>query len=350
VLKNNGRKLVIHDKREWYQVEPQQAANVQSIFIGSDVSDSFVLGEDGINFDNFHMKYYSHLKELSIAKPISADELSLIQKLPLKKLSVSMREAPLKIAMPKLRELTFFITGEAGVTPIEGLAIKSDSQEKIDFDDCPLLEELYISHLRSFDLHCLAALSSLRRLRINDCVLSDLSPLSDLPLTDVILSCCHLADVSPLDEIATLQTISLYGNDIEKAAQLCSLPELRQLELRNNPLKDAEEIRKRFHGETLIINRHDAAIERINRQVKDIRYWANRWLFNQSVALMKKEPSNLAEKMRYKHLTEQDYDCALEDQIVVLAKDAVKNFDENAYCNEDAFDYKAYFLSRIRRE
>ena len=197
MLKNNGRKLVIHDKREWYQVEPQQAANVHSIHISSDVSDDFVFGKDGINFDNFHMEYYSHLKELSIFKPISTDELTLIQKLPLKKLAISMSQAPQKIAMPKLRELTIFLTGEAGVTPVEVLSIKSSSQEKIDLNGCPLLEELYISHLRSFDLHCLTGLHSLQRLRINDCVLSDLSPLSDLPLTDVILSGCYLSDISP---------------------------------------------------------------------------------------------------------------------------------------------------------
>ena len=153
-----------------------------------------------------------------------------------------------------------------------------------------------------------------------------------------------------LDEIATLQTISLYGNDIEHAAQLCDLPELQQLELRNNPLVDAEEIRKRYHGEKLIIDCHDAAIERINRQIEEIRYWANRWLFSQAVGFLKKSPSTPIEMIRFKHLTEQDYDCALEDQIVVLAKDAVKKFDGKSIGNGNDFDYKAYFLSRIRRE
>lgn len=347
MLKNNGQKLIISSKREWYQVEPQQAAEVRSIYILSSTPDNFVIGEDGINFDAFQMTYYSHLKKLSVFKPVSLKELDLIQQLPVKQLAVAVNEWPSSIAMPKLRELSVFGNDAEILTPIERELAKAEPRGWIDLSQCLQLEELSISHIPCLDLKCLSEIKSLKRLKICHSTIVDVSPLKNLKLTDLVLNNCHINSISSLSEIGTLQTVSLYGNEIEYAGPLLSLPCLEVLDLRKNYLHDSEEIRSRFRGKTLLLNAQDWEVEIIKRDIKAIQYRANMALYNRAIQFARQAPSSGVEPFLYKQMINKDYDSAYEEQVEQIVRGEIKGIKKNHKSAKDEGDYLDRFITEV---
>lgn len=334
---------------EWEQLSPQEKAGIHRIHIGLD-SQIDLEEERGHTFIRSLDAECPLLHTLSLCKSSSSELLELIESLPLTKLSIWTEELPKRIAMPKLRELSLFFPSAEPLMPLEAMIIQGESGEKVDFTACPLLEELSIYHAQRFDLNSLVTAPAIQRLRIKDCVLSDLAPLTALPLTDLTLASCYLTDVSALETIESLQSLNLYDNSIEKAASLCSLSALKFLELRRNPLQDEPDVRATFRGERLVISKQDAAVDRINEDIKMLRNQANRTLFYRVIQAFHPEQEKPYTKYQRRELSEEDYDTLLERQIRFEAKAALSRFDKSFYPKSSGFDYRSYYIERLKRE
>ncbi len=334
---------------EWEQLSPQEKERIQRIHIGLN-SQIDLEGEQGHTFIQSLDVACPQLHTLSICKTSSLELLERIESLPLTNLSFWTEELPKRISMPTLRELSLFFPSAEPLMPLEAMIIQGEAGENVDFSACPLLEELSISHAHRFDLNSLVTAPVIQRLRIKDCVLSDLAPLTALPLTDLTLASCYLTDVSALEKIESLQSINLYDNSIEKAASLCSLPALQFLELRRNPLQDISGVRAAFHGERLVIDRHDAAIYRLNDDVRMLANQANRALFYRVIHAFHPAQEKPYTKYQRRELSEEDYDTLLERQIRFEAKTALSRFDKSFYSKSSGFDYRSYYIERLKRE
>ena len=206
---------------EWEQLSPQEKADIHRIHIGLD-SQICLKEEDGFAFIQSLGVSCPQLQTLAVNKEVSLELLESIELLSLSGLSVWMTELPQRISMPTLRELTLFIDSAEPLMPLEAMAIQGESGENEDFTACSLLDGLTISHAHCFDLNSLVAAPTIQRLKIKDCVVSDLAPLTNLPLTDLTLSNCYLQDISMLEKIESLQSLDLYDNAIETAVGLCA--------------------------------------------------------------------------------------------------------------------------------
>ena len=340
------KKVHIQSKADWYQVEPECAAWVQELVIGSDVGPEFVIGEDGIEFG----PCFPRLRKLSCHKSISQNELNLIERLPLEALSITMHEPPTALLMPTLKKLTLWLDS-VELTPMDVLMLRSQTAREIDLSGCQDLRSLFIRNLCDLDLRCISALPNLRKLALYGAVLTDLSPLTALPLESLSLCNCYVEDAEALTSISSLRQVDLSYNQLETAAELCALPNLQTLNLRKNLLKDEETIRAHFRGRSLVISEHDHALQYLEHDITQIQYFANRGLFS---ALRKginsPPPSTALDKIRWQSLLEDEYDVLLNRRILSQARRSVQRIAERKRWPDYSFDYQAYFVSRLRQE
>lgn len=91
---------------------------------------------------------------------------------------------------------------------------------------------------KSADATIVEGLPHLRGVSLENCGLSDVSPLADLPeLRFLSLRKNRIVDLSPLANLANLERLDLSDNQIVNCTPLLKLQNLRQLEIQRNPLK-----------------------------------------------------------------------------------------------------------------
>lgn len=148
------------------------------------------------------------------------------------------------------------------LTGLEILAV-----EKVNFDlACsmtPELEELSVEGIRlgEKEAEALGEFQSLKRLRLTDCGLTDLSFLENMTgLTELVLNKNVIQDITPLSGLTGLRELDLGDNQIREIAALKGLVNLLRLNLEGNqiqdisPLAGMREMQELRLGENLIEN------------------------------------------------------------------------------------------------
>ncbi len=99
---------------------------------------------------------------------------------------------------------------------------------------CVQLDMLSMVHVPVESLRPLQGITWLKRLELYDCNISDLSPLTSLPLERLILSYNALCDLSPLAGMDKLKALSLSGNiNVQDLSVLAKLSTLLKLDMQD---------------------------------------------------------------------------------------------------------------------
>lgn len=142
------------------------------------------------------------------------------------------------------------------------LELNSCEAESIDFiSSMPELSELIV-HGKAYtngpiihDLTAVSSCSKLKKIRILDMGLTDLSLFKDLPdLEQLDLSRNYIEDISDISSLKNLKEICIWGDDISDLSEFSALHELKYANIRSNNLNDITSLTEIESLECIIIS------------------------------------------------------------------------------------------------
>lgn len=187
------------------------------------------------------LSQYPGIKSFYSTRSITQSEFSMLDLSSVEDLHLSLAGKPnkIKINAPRARKVSLYISDNEG----DQLSIFDSLDKEIDLTVAVDMEELVLKHCTGYSIQS-NTFNQLKTFVCSDYRHYDFEVIQKMPnLESLVLTGCHLTDISFLKWCKKLKKLDLSYNEIQQADQILELSNLLELRLYRNPLDTPDKYR-----------------------------------------------------------------------------------------------------------